>query len=65
MHEDAGEFLGVGGQFRIECDAPFADERAGVDRAAAVGQFAADFEADWPSRHRWKVGRASTPARVL
>src|ERR1035438_9930502 len=41
MHEDAGELLGVGGQFRVECDTPFAEERAGVDRAAASGLYPA------------------------
>src|ERR1019366_1695827 len=36
MDEDAGELLGVGGEFRVECDASFADKRAGVYLAAPV-----------------------------
>jgi hypothetical protein len=55
MHEDARELLGVGGQFRVERDAPFADERAGVDWAAAVGEFAADLQPDRPPVDVWEA----------
>src|SRR5580658_8297671 len=56
MDEDAGELLRVGGEVRVECDAAFADECAGVDRTVAVGDFAADFEANGASLHGGEVG---------
>jgi hypothetical protein len=59
MHEDAGELLGVGGQFRVERDAPFADERAGMDRAVAVGEFAANLQPDRPSVDVWEARMGS------
>ena len=56
MHEDARELPGVGGQFRIECDAPFADECACVYGAAAVREFAPYLQPYRLSVHRWEVG---------
>jgi hypothetical protein len=46
MDEDAGELLRIGGQFGVECNAPLADERAGVGCTVPVAQFPADFEPD-------------------
>src|ERR1035441_9396225 len=46
MDEDAVELLRVGGQLRVERDASFTDERAGVHTAAAVCERAADFQPD-------------------
>jgi hypothetical protein len=58
MHEDAGELLGIGGQFRVECDAPFANKRTGVHRAAMVRELAADLQPDWPSVDAWEARMA-------
>ena len=64
MHEYAGELPRVGGQLRVECDASFADKRAGVYGTVPVGERAADFKPHRVAVDGWEATRTSACATL-